>query len=219
VTYAEAPNWADVMQAWGTAAGAVMSALAVLAAVLLLRHEMRVRREEQADFDAAQARLVVAELWEVGRDGRDHDLITHVAWHVTNYSAGPILSLSVRVEQDGKALMPDGEVGASNDREAQRAVLADDRTGGNFKIENPMPYPWKSVEQGSPRVPDVFTIVMSFTDVNGLRWSRRGMTPPVRIIETSLPHRSSAQILFAVALVLGATGLAIALVALAVASH
>jgi hypothetical protein len=55
---APTPSMADWLQAWGTIAAAVFSALAVLFAALLLRHELVVRREERADRDAAQARLV-----------------------------------------------------------------------------------------------------------------------------------------------------------------
>ncbi|MEU4215885.1 hypothetical protein [Actinoplanes sp. NPDC026623] len=55
----EIPNITDWMQGWGSLAAAVTSALAVLFTGWLLRHEIRARREEQADSAGAQARLIV----------------------------------------------------------------------------------------------------------------------------------------------------------------
>ncbi|MGC4857308.1 hypothetical protein ACLQ24_29070 [Micromonospora sp. DT4] len=83
---AEAPKITDWMQAWGSVVGLVMSTFAVIFTGLLFRHEIRVRREEQRDGEAAQARLIVGRMinWKpsganaygelVGRSGNWLDL-------------------------------------------------------------------------------------------------------------------------------------------------
>jgi hypothetical protein len=52
------PDVADWLQGWGTVAGAVFSALAFLATLGLLLHEIRVRRRDEEDPMAQQARLI-----------------------------------------------------------------------------------------------------------------------------------------------------------------
>jgi hypothetical protein len=47
------------IQAWATVAGTLFAAAAAVSAILLLRHEIHVRRREQRDTDAAQARSVI----------------------------------------------------------------------------------------------------------------------------------------------------------------
>lgn len=97
------PLWTDVAQAWGTMVGAGGSILAVFAAALLLRHERRIRHNEQRDTEAAQARTVDV---FVGGDGDAGKGMRTVIWKVTNYSADPLRSAIVtiqRLDEDGSA--------------------------------------------------------------------------------------------------------------------
>lgn len=50
------------MQAWGSLLGVGVSTLAVIITGLLLRHEMRARRDDKEDAEVAQARLVYGDI-------------------------------------------------------------------------------------------------------------------------------------------------------------
>src|SRR4051794_31199066 len=63
------------MQGWGTVLSVPLSLFAVMFTGLLLRHEIRVRREERDDADAAQARLVWLDTIETGSTPEGMDAI------------------------------------------------------------------------------------------------------------------------------------------------
>jgi hypothetical protein len=95
----EAPKITDWMQAWGSFAGLVMSTVAVIFTGLLFRHEIRVRREEQRDSEAALARLVVYEFRRVDTTDVDDDGnligdVVYIEYRIRNLAASPILDVT-----------------------------------------------------------------------------------------------------------------------------
>jgi hypothetical protein len=101
---AEVPNTADWMQGWGAVISLPLSLLAVLFTGRLLRHEIRARREERADLESRQARLVRVQI--------DRDLDKNAATYsfiVHNLSPASIYDVRVfRVSQGQYAAEGDG---------------------------------------------------------------------------------------------------------------
>jgi len=93
VIVADAPNAADWMQAWGSIAAVLTSTIAIVITGLLLRHEVRARREEQGEARQSQARLVVVE--NAQRRGK---YFFHRA-KVFNHSAGPIYHVTISLPE------------------------------------------------------------------------------------------------------------------------
>jgi hypothetical protein len=59
------PTITDWLQGIGTTAGTIFAAVAAFAAIMLFRHEIKVRRHDEADKQAAQARSVFVTFEEV----------------------------------------------------------------------------------------------------------------------------------------------------------
>jgi hypothetical protein len=97
VLAADAPNYTDIMQGWGSVLGVLVSGLAVLITGMLLRHEMKARREEKAEQEAAQARLIVVALESA--EGDEETISAH--WTVVNHSQAPIYDLTTNLRYRG----------------------------------------------------------------------------------------------------------------------
>ncbi|NES31746.1 hypothetical protein GCE86_02825 [Micromonospora terminaliae] len=163
----EAPKVTDWMQAWGSLAGLLMSTVAVLFTGLLFRHEVRVRREERRDAEAAQARLVLAVRTGPEPAGSRATVPpSRVGYRVLNFSGAPVLDVLIRYVWAG------GSVGPTH----HLPVLVGE-------------------EQGELRVPadldphvtealaDFSAIEIIFTDASGQKWQRVDRSAPVRLVE------------------------------------
>src|SRR3954453_5266024 len=88
---ADGPNIADSIAAVGQVLGAIFTAATAAVVVWLGNRDRRWRLADQADRDAAQARLVTVDMESVAEDGRDvRDMV-----RITNSSAGPVLDARV----------------------------------------------------------------------------------------------------------------------------
>ncbi|WBB76112.1 hypothetical protein O7602_11570 [Micromonospora sp. WMMD1128] len=161
----EAPKITDWMQAWGSLAGLVMSTVAVIFAGLLFRHEKRVRREEKADAEEAQARLVVATFTGLRRAMNDDSEYTHAAYSVVNFSAAPVLSLELRHVYQGFGLTW-----------PSRLQILRGEVKGSLALFDPLPEP-----EGNRLAPRI-DLEITFTDSNGFDWKRTGGARPARVL-------------------------------------
>ncbi len=159
------------MQAWGSILSLVVSTGALIFAGWLLRHEIRVRREEKADSDAAQARLVVGRI--TGWHGKNekyslHGPIRDLEWEIKNYSEAPLLDpkIAVIVGPGTPAWCAD-LWGSVIEKEARGIVSGE---------------PPIVVDQGQYFDPRELEVQIWFTDAAGLRWTRISGEPPKRDI-------------------------------------
>ncbi|MGI5146870.1 hypothetical protein ACQEVC_10875 [Plantactinospora sp. CA-294935] len=83
----EIPKITDWMQAWTGIAALIMSTFAVLFTGLLLRHEIKIRREEKRDQEAAQARLITLTR---PYEETEEEFVTTTRCQLINHSAAPI---------------------------------------------------------------------------------------------------------------------------------
>lgn len=88
------PSITDWMEAWGNLAGALFSACAFVAAVGLLWHEIRIRRTDEVDRLAAQARMVLVSVLDAR--GETHSAARMLMVNVRNHSQAPIIDVEVR---------------------------------------------------------------------------------------------------------------------------
>jgi hypothetical protein len=168
---AEAPKITDWMQAWGSLAGLVMSTAAVIFTGLLFRHEIRVRREEQRDNEAALARLVVAQFRYMNTTNADEGGhltgdITYIDYTILNVASAPILDVSFGLLD---VVTGSGKLYRSVERKA--VVVKEVEMGVVF--DPPLPYDGYGE-------PNHLVPVVRFTDSNGLRWIRQGTSSPKR---------------------------------------
>ncbi|KIR64744.1 hypothetical protein [Micromonospora haikouensis] len=195
----EAPKITDWIQAWGSLGGLIMSVLAVIATWGLLRHEIRVRREERLDAELAQARLVVPTLTEVGpaepwRGGKPR-----ATYKVVNYSSSPVLDVTVRHRWE------EGSLGLPH----HFPVLTGEEKGDLQLFEGMQPAMLTKVVRTSQ-------IEIMFTDSNGHRWSRLDRHPPVRVLDKPVRDSRTAQVVMIVLSGTMAAGMAGAAVSLIV---
>ncbi|MEU8337801.1 hypothetical protein [Micromonospora tulbaghiae] len=165
----EAPKITDWMQAWGSLAGLVMSTVAVIFTGMLFRHEIRVRREEQRDNEAALARLVVYEFrrvdtTEVDDDGSLFGDVVYIEYRIRNLAASPILDVTF-------SLM-DLEKGVTYPAMTVKEVVVSETDVG-IAFDPPL----KVSQLGNI---DLLLPVIQFTDANGLHWVRQGTASPIR---------------------------------------
>jgi hypothetical protein len=172
VLAAEVPTITDWMQGWGSILGLLMSTVAVIFTGGLLRHEIRVRREEKADSDAAQARLVVAHV--VGTEeppvGRENGRtifgpMTGVCWQIKNHSQAPIFDATIFINE-----WVDSRWGEVIEKEAS----------GTAKCDPPLPLDY------GPFDPREALVTVDFTDAAGLRWTRSLGAPPARVVDPAM---------------------------------
>ncbi|MFC8619739.1 hypothetical protein ACFT9M_25480 [Micromonospora purpureochromogenes] len=171
----ETPKITDWMQAWGSVAGLVMSTIAVVLTGLLFRHEIRVRREEQRDTEAALARLVIAEFWykettELDDGGRQRGDLKILDFRIRNLNNAPILNVTLGVQD-----VVTNRVYIAHDLKS--VIVSQAEMGVVF---NP-PLPLNEDADVDHLLP-----VIRFTDANGLRWIRLGTASPERDLSKGL---------------------------------
>lgn len=164
------------MQAWGGIASACLSALAALAAIGLLWHEIRVRREEKADSEAAQARLIFGGVTflrqgEVTEWGSMTGPATSLDWEIHNYSALPILDVVIAVSGGGLAARHFAQIDSVIVQHAE----------GVMNLERPLPLGNDSGHEDLGR----FTVEIWFLDASGLLWHRIDRNAPERLLRSA----------------------------------
>ncbi|MEU7610111.1 hypothetical protein [Micromonospora sp. NPDC049204] len=164
---AEAPKITDWMQAWGSLAGLVMSTAAVIFTGLLFRHEIRVRRDEQRDSEAAQARLVVAQIAGLEMAGTDKE---------TGYPVGTMVGVHWRVKNHSQAPIFDAVVSIDGWTEERWGEVIEGQASGVVQCDPPLALDYGSYD------PREALVTVEFTDVAGLRWTRTLGDPPERVI-------------------------------------
>ncbi|TYC05675.1 hypothetical protein FXF53_04475 [Micromonospora sp. WP24] len=164
---AEAPKITDWMQAWGSLAGLVMSTFAVVFTGLLFRHEIRVRREEQRDAMAAQARLIFGKVLEIKRVGGEERVMEVMKFEVQNFSSLPIVDVACSIYGDG-GLIAEGL--------PMDLVESGRKTGYTTKLN--MQIPWQRFDD----VAKGAWVQVRFVDASGVRWRRDGRKELVRIL-------------------------------------
>ncbi|WP_328651310.1 hypothetical protein OG598_24915 [Micromonospora sp. NBC_00330] len=167
---AEAPKITDWMQAWGSLAGLVMSTAAVIFTGLLFRHEIRVRREEQRDGEAAQARLIVCGVAELDVRG---DEVRGAFWYVANHSSAPIFDLKAWIVANYAAT----GVIFEGDEELQTLHVLEPGQTHRGRLNFLDTYSAETVGL------DHVACAAEFYDGFGLQWRREGGLPPERIVE------------------------------------
>jgi hypothetical protein len=166
------------MQGWGSILSLVVSTGALVFTGWLLRHEIRVRREEKADTDASLARLVLGQITALAPGGIDPETkvtsgeVRTLYWEVRNYGSMPIYAVYVWIERWMGNDQPHEEYHLDN-----VWMVVEDRIAGEVTL----PF---AVPPGED--PDNFMVVCTFADNNGFDWMRTGMAPPVRA-ETGRP--------------------------------
>lgn len=160
-----ADRFTDLLTAWSTFGGAVGSILAVVVAYLLLQREIRSRNEEKRDAEAAQARLVIGVVEPQGAiNQRIHDarvyLVNHSSSPITEIRFGAALSSNTQRSPERPVL----QLGPG-----QTVVL-------DWRLDPPI------ADSGPDILPTWFKASVSFTDANGLRWTRAGIEPPQRVL-------------------------------------
>ncbi|MEV6695238.1 hypothetical protein AB0M35_27570 [Micromonospora sp. NPDC051196] len=171
---AEVPKITDWMQAWGSLAGLVMSTAAVIFTGLLFRHEIKVRREEQRDSDAAQARLIVGEVThQFGPSG----VFEGVGWTVYNHSDAPVFELYVSVSSN---YLDDVPLYLGQPNDYPDGIAPGSQVNGSWTFDRPFPEErW---------LPDGARVMVEFVDASGLTWKRAGSMSPTRYVQPSMPH-------------------------------
>ncbi|MET8089655.1 hypothetical protein [Micromonospora sp. NPDC005220] len=178
---AEAPKITDWMQAWGSLAGLLMSGIAAIATLLLLRHEIRVRREEQRDQESAQARLIIARLTGSRREATDPETgvdsgpFVALTWEVINYSSQPIMDAQVGISS---SKYPQDDTEGWGDEYVD--VIAK-KFNGSTELSPPVKVdPLREFQPGND-----FDISIEFYDAAGLNWLRKNRETPRRLLPSS----------------------------------
>ena len=166
---ADGPTLADWLQGWGTVGGTVFAALAAVAAVAVLMHDRAVRRADEADTAAAQARAVIVLVnakW-------DEPQVTDVWFTLRNFSNSVILDIRFGYRyRDSQGRLEGGEF--------RREYLAPGESTESEKMRLDQPVQaWDTLPAGVIP-PDLFPTRVIFTDAAGRRWRRDGRAQPVR---------------------------------------
>ncbi|WP_157437119.1 hypothetical protein [Actinoplanes subtropicus] len=191
---AEAPKVTDWMQGLGTVGALLVSLIALWFTALLYLHEVRIRREEKADADAAQARLIFGRVVEFRAPA---EMLSSVRYEVANHSSAPIFQLSAEVATPSRDTVRGG---TEHDGLVGHPVL-------DLVADQPVPV------GGGTTIQDL-ALTIDFTDAAGLRWRRTGRDAPVRILGAALPGTDSRPILALTAVTLSVLGIVLTLIAL-----
>jgi hypothetical protein len=176
----DTPTWTDVVEARSAIATTVITALAAIATIWLLVHQIReterartdadreraaaaedrkLARDERADQQAAQARTVVASDYSVERRPGESDLLVKAT--IWNYSPEPILNVTVVLENELS--------------EAWKLWFGPLIAPGGSEVISLRLRPTGAVEALKDARPCVY-----FTDSSGRRWSRASGCKPYR---------------------------------------
>jgi hypothetical protein len=170
---AEGATGADWLEAWATMAAAVLSAAALLTAVLVVRRDQRMRHEDKLDADAAQARLVTLKVTDfvgdvdVGWSG--------VVYELRNNSPGDITNIEVRAKTKDLS------------RETNPEILQ--RLGPSEMREGVVSWPQDNIAWPFPRgvqlpAEGVTSMMVEFNDSVGRWWLRVANREPLRMHTT-----------------------------------
>jgi hypothetical protein len=175
---ADAPSAADWLEAWATVGGAVLSGVAVLVAILVVRRDQRLRRLDKLDAEAAQARMVfVAPERAIG--SADEGWVgAHLK--ITNNSDRSVSELLVSAhptrqpEVDGTAYL---------------ASLPPHTTHPcEIRFEESVPWAFSGPDPGSTQVRQILDSQMVYRDSTGTPWYRENLgEPEISRIRVRLP--------------------------------
>lgn len=165
------PSVTDWLQAWGTLAGALFAAVAAIAAFLLLLHEIRIRRSDEADGRASTARSILVSYGQPKGEwptDKTNGSITHIELHMHNFSRYPILDVAMSADRlDGGPRFGTWSTGILRPGMSSTA---------KWTLNPPVSWP---TNMGPP---GLFRTKITFTDDNGLRWQRIDGQQPIRIL-------------------------------------
>lgn len=192
---AEAPKITDWMQGLGSIAATAASIPALVFTALLYRHEVRTRREERADADVAQARLVFGRVVEFRASS---GMLAAVRWEVVNHSGRPVFQVKAEIvhRASGHVVQDPDELEVLIDRHDQE-----------FRV---MP----TVLLAAATTYRDLSVEVTFTDGAGLVWRRNDRAAPARVLQAASPRWSPTRLLAVAGLVFGAAGTVLALAAL-----
>lgn len=164
------------MSEFWDAASAVATTAATGVALWLAVHEVQMRRKDETDRQAAQARLVVS-------------AIEGTRGEVVNHSSEPLLELRIiRADAD----VDGGPVAVRWAEDAQR-IFRNVSAGEERHLEllvqgwGPLFHPELSYEVGTDEGVAPFNatnhrLTIQFLDAAGLWWQRVGLEPPTRVL-------------------------------------
>lgn len=176
---------ADWVAAVGQVAGAVFTAVAVGVALHLARRDSKWRKAEQADRDAAQARLVAVE----PEYAIEYSPIKTML-NVLNGSMLPVLDVKI-VEvvnadaSDGHTWRIDSHGPMGDYFPTEARVLA---SGATFTL----PVEYVDSEGRPVQLHGMDHVTFEFTDAAGFRWRRQDNDPPVRLLDEPSPTRKKS---------------------------
>lgn len=191
---ANRPNLADWLQAWGSMAAVLAGLGAVIATVLLLRHEIRATRlahvqaareraeaaldrqrvdDERRDAEKAQARTIVVS--EVIYHSGGSDTLVRILARIENCGTGPILNTQVWAV-DRSAVEPLEPFMLEN-----CGVLG---PGGQYPLDAAVSPPIPQFFAAGGRRRRQLVLEIRFVDMYGRRWSRLDNGQPVLLLDT-----------------------------------
>ncbi|MFG2775049.1 hypothetical protein [Streptomyces sp. NPDC048350] len=164
------------------AASAIATTAATGVALWLAMHEVRMRRKDESDRAAAQARLVVS-------------AIEGTRAEVVNHSSEPLLELRIiRADADVEG-QPIAVRWSEDDQRIFRNVAAGEQRHLELRMQSwgPLLHPEQSYEMGTDEGATPFNatnhrLTVQYLDAAGLWWQRVGLQPPTRVFgEPSQP--------------------------------
>lgn len=162
----------DWLQAWGTVIGSIFSAVATVAALALLVHEIRHRRAEAAQAVRRQAQGLFITIECPSRPKE----LTEISLVVKNLSDQAILDLHVMVTRADNGL-------------PVRPLMSSDVFAPNYEWSLPVTLD-PPMTCNRPEYPvDLFVFNSWFTDSQGRNWHRMNRDQPVAM---ALPPRLAA---------------------------
>ncbi|SDS40602.1 hypothetical protein SAMN04489716_0714 [Actinoplanes derwentensis] len=182
------------MQGVGNVATLLVSVLALWFTALLYLHEVRTRREEKADADAAHARLVFGRVVEIRAPTQ---MLTSMQCEVVNHGEMPIFQVTIEVTTSSGATVRDAQESDGLIGTQVRELIAD----------QPIPV------AAATTIRDL-SLTVAFTDAAGLRWRRTGRDTPVRVLSGSSSGPDCRPWLALTAVTLGVLGIALTLISL-----
>lgn len=161
--------------ALGSVLGGIFTGLAFFATLFLVMREARIRREDQDDEQARQARLIVSRITDESYP-LNNPRTLELEGTIWNYSDKPVFNLVVTLEDVGTG------------REGFRMLTP----GGS--IQTKLLVRWK--DDGKPMdmgLPRQAGLNLHFLDANGRHWHRKGTNQPIRVRGNALSERVPAE--------------------------